>query len=221
MCLHLANLPRFAQVLLRRGISRGSPRILQTAHSPLSWHVVRWFHAATTPPKSSKLEIPAAGTSTASSSAHGLFTGPTGAFHMLALRRHWTRDHEAAQSSHPGFNVHLDKLLHGPSMGRQGHQYSLTCTSTGWREKKLTCSTCLSSAGHVGRAARLCDSLLVKYAGHVVFDYSIPLCLHRVFGRGVPHGARAQGQGRLRRGAPRRHHAADALRRLRCGYPAN
>ena len=40
-----------------------------------------------------------------------------------------------------------------------------------------------------------CDTLLVKYAGHVVFDYSIPLCFISylaVASRMAPRGAKAK-----------------------------
>jgi hypothetical protein len=60
------------------------------------------------------------------------------------------------------FNVHLDRLLHGLDGGKDKYYalYALT--------------QCLSSAA-MWAEPYLCDSLLVKYGGHVVFDYSIPL----------------------------------------------
>ena len=60
------------------------------------------------------------------------------------------------------FNLHLDKLLHGLD-GAKDQYYAL-----------YALSQCLSSAA-MWAEPYLCDSLLVKYAGHVVFDYSIPL----------------------------------------------
>ena len=60
------------------------------------------------------------------------------------------------------FNLHLDKLLHGLD-GKKDQFYAL-----------YALSQCLSSAA-MWAEPYLCDSLLVKYAGHVVFDYSIPL----------------------------------------------
>ena len=60
------------------------------------------------------------------------------------------------------FNLHLDKLLHGLD-GAKDQYYAL-----------YALSQCLSSAA-MWAEPYLCDSLLVTYAGHVVFDYSIPL----------------------------------------------
>jgi len=60
------------------------------------------------------------------------------------------------------FNLHLDKLLHGLD-GEKDKFYAL-----------YALSQCLSSAA-MWAEPYLCDSLLVKYGGHVVFDYSIPL----------------------------------------------
>ena len=60
------------------------------------------------------------------------------------------------------FNLHLDKLLHGLD-GNKDKYYAL-----------YALSQCLSSAA-MWAEPYLCDSFLVKYAGHVVFDYSIPL----------------------------------------------
>jgi len=60
------------------------------------------------------------------------------------------------------FNLHLDKLLHGLD-GDKDKYYAL-----------YALSQCLSSAA-MWAEPYLCDSLLVKYGGHVVFDYSIPL----------------------------------------------
>ena len=74
------------------------------------------------------------------------------------------------------FNVHLDKLLHGLD-GAQGQVLRALRAHSASRP-----SPC-------GRPY-LCDSLLVKYAGHVVFDCH-PRGLHLVFGRGVAHGAAA------------------------------
>ena len=59
-------------------------------------------------------------------------------------------------------NVHLDKLLHGLD-GAKDKFYAL-----------YALTQCLSSAA-MWAEPYLCDSLLVKYGGHVVFDYSIPL----------------------------------------------
>ena len=58
--------------------------------------------------------------------------------------------------------LHLDKLLHGLD-GNKDQFYAL-----------YALSQCLSSAA-MWAEPYLCDSLLVKYGGHVVFDYSIPL----------------------------------------------
>ena len=58
--------------------------------------------------------------------------------------------------------MHLDKLLHGLD-GAKDKYYAL-----------YALSQCLSSAA-MWAEPYLCDSFLVKYAGHVVFDYSIPL----------------------------------------------
>ena len=60
------------------------------------------------------------------------------------------------------FNLHLDKLLHGLD-GAKDRYYAL-----------YALTQCLSSAA-MWAEPYLCDSLLVTYAGHVVFDYSIPL----------------------------------------------
>ena len=60
------------------------------------------------------------------------------------------------------FNLHLDKLLHGLD-GAKDQFYAL-----------YALSQCLSSAA-MWAEPYLCDGFLVKYAGHVVFDYSIPL----------------------------------------------
>ena len=60
------------------------------------------------------------------------------------------------------FNLHLDKLLHGLD-GAKDQYYAL-----------YALTQCLSSAA-MWAEPYLCDSFLVKYAGHVVFDYSIPL----------------------------------------------
>ena len=60
------------------------------------------------------------------------------------------------------FNLHLDKLLHGLDGGKDKF-YAL-----------YALSQCLSSAA-MWAEPYFCDTLLVKYAGHVVFDYSIPL----------------------------------------------
>ena len=60
------------------------------------------------------------------------------------------------------FNVHLDKLLHGLD-GAKDRYYAL-----------YALTQCLSSAA-MWAEPYFCDTLLVKYAGHVVFDYSIPL----------------------------------------------
>ena len=60
------------------------------------------------------------------------------------------------------FNLHLDKLLHGLD-GAKDKYYAL-----------YALTQCLSSAA-MWAEPYLCDSLLVKYGGHVVFDYSIPL----------------------------------------------
>ena len=58
--------------------------------------------------------------------------------------------------------LHLDKLLHGLE-GEKDKYYAL-----------YALTQCLSSAT-MWAEPYLCDSLLVKYGGHVVFDYSIPL----------------------------------------------
>ena len=60
------------------------------------------------------------------------------------------------------FNLHLDKLLHGLD-GAKDQFYAL-----------YALSQCLSSAA-MWAEPYLCDTVLAKYAGHVVFDYSIPL----------------------------------------------
>ena len=60
------------------------------------------------------------------------------------------------------FNLHLDKLLHGLD-GDKDKYYTL-----------YALTQCLSSAA-MWAEPYFCDTLLVKYAGHVVFDYSIPL----------------------------------------------
>ena len=65
-------------------------------------------------------------------------------------------------SSRYPINLHLDKLLHGLD-GEKDKYYAL-----------YALSQCLSSAA-MWAEPYLCDSLLVKYGGHVVFDYSIPL----------------------------------------------
>ena len=58
--------------------------------------------------------------------------------------------------------MHLDRLLHGLD-GAKDKYYAL-----------YALTQCLSSAT-MWAEPYLCDSLLVKYGGHVVFDYSIPL----------------------------------------------
>ena len=78
--------------------------------------------------------------------------------------------------------MHLDKLLHGLDGGKDKYYalYALT--------------QCLSSAA-MWAEPYFCDTLLVKYAGHVVFDYSIPLCFISylaVASRMAPRGAKAK-----------------------------
>ena len=80
------------------------------------------------------------------------------------------------------FNLHLDKLLHGLDGGKDQF-YAL-----------YALSQCLSSAA-MWAEPYLCDSLLVTYAGHVVFDYSIPLgfiAYLAAASRMEPRGAKAK-----------------------------
>ena len=78
--------------------------------------------------------------------------------------------------------MHLDKLLHGLDGGKDKYYalYALT--------------QCLSSAA-MWAEPYFCDTLLVKYAGHVVFDYSIPLAFIvylAAASRMAPRGAKAK-----------------------------
>ena len=80
------------------------------------------------------------------------------------------------------FNVHLDRLLHGLD-GAKDRYYAL-----------YALTQCLSSAT-MWAEPYLCDSLLVKYGGHVVFDYSIPLAFIvylAAASRMEPRGAKAK-----------------------------
>ena len=79
-------------------------------------------------------------------------------------------------------DVHLDRLLHGLD-GAKDKYYAL-----------YALTQCLSSAT-MWAEPYLCDSLLVKYGGHVVFDYSIPLAFIvylAAASRMEPRGAKAK-----------------------------